>query len=116
MAPVCSFLFQMLFFLIRFFRQKVLQPMCKREVIQVIYESEIDPSLDPPFYQHCESEINRLCPDNVIQGHTHTALTECMKSQYQNHKITNEDCKKVRVQLLQAGASHYSLPENILFN
>jgi Golgi apparatus protein 1 len=60
---------------------------CYEEVKSIIMESELDPRLDPPFYQACKQDIKDNCPHEIISGLGHGQIVECMNAVFYNTEV-----------------------------
>ncbi|KHJ48614.1 cysteine rich repeat-containing domain protein [Trichuris suis] len=75
---------------------------CKREVKQVIFATEVDPTLDIPFHTSCKAEIDRLCSESYLMNKGgHRGILECMKARYMENRIVDAGCKQELVRIMK---------------
>uniref|UniRef100_A0A5S6QG49 Golgi apparatus protein 1 n=1 Tax=Trichuris muris TaxID=70415 RepID=A0A5S6QG49_TRIMR len=75
---------------------------CRREVKQVIFATEVDPTLDIPFHTSCKVEIDRLCSESyLVNKGGHRGILECMKARYMENRIVDASCKQELVRIMK---------------
>ncbi|VDP10969.1 unnamed protein product [Soboliphyme baturini] len=75
-------------------KKAMLAQSCQNEVRDLIYDSEVDPQLDRPFYDSCKKDIKILCSESIILRKGHESILECMKVHFTEGRIIDKRCAK----------------------
>ncbi|KRY36921.1 Golgi apparatus protein 1 -like protein [Trichinella spiralis] len=87
---------------------------CRIELKHVIYNTEIDPTLDIPFYTACKSELDRLCADGYATGvGGHRGILECIKARYAEGTVKDETCKQQILRVMKEELADIHLDVNL---